>query len=197
MSSSQQLLQINSSGRIKDSITREVSNGIIQILRSNELINTVISRDLATGLPFVDEQWIEANFTADEERTTHHRQTLEFSDSLVNELQHSDYVLIASPIYNFSIPAVLKAWIDMISRAGLTFQYTENGPKGLLNNKRAILVIASGGVPIGSEMDFASKYLKQVLGFIGIQDVTIVDANHFDKDLLIENITQTKSAITL
>lgn len=85
--------------------------------------------------------------------------------------------MIATPIYNFAVPAALKAWIDLIARAGVTFKYTENGPVGLLTGKRAIIVLASGGTQSGSEIDFATPYLKHVLGFIGIHDVDIIAAD--------------------
>ena len=80
------------------------------------------------------------------------------------------------PIYNFTIPASLKAWIDLVARARETFRYTEAGPEGLLTGKRAILVYVSGGVAAGSETDFATDYMKHVLKFIGITDVEIIDA---------------------
>jgi len=101
---------------------------------------------------------------------------------LVEELKAADTIVIGAPIYNFNIPAALKAWIDLIARARLTFKYGENGPVGLLKNKKAYIVMASGGVPIGSAMDFASGYLQHVLAFVGITDVTIIDASQFDLD---------------
>ena len=174
------ILQINSSGRHQGSVTRKISNLLVQQISDNREHATVVTRDLANGLPFVDEKWIEANFTAPEDRTDRHRETLSFSDSLVKEMQMANHIVIASPIYNFSIPAVLKAWVDLVARAKLTFKYTEKGPVGLLEGKKAYLVMASGGVPIGSELDFASPYLKQALAFIGIDDVTIIDSSQFD-----------------
>ncbi|TQV74966.1 FMN-dependent NADH-azoreductase [Aliikangiella marina] len=174
------ILQINSSGRKEGSLTRQLSDLVVKALRSENEALSLNQRDLSTGLPFVDESWIGANFTAPEERDEQHKATLSFSDSLVKELQDADHLIIASPIYNFSVPAVLKAWIDMIARARLTFRYTENGPEGLLKGKKAYLVMASGGVPIGSEVDFASRYLLQVMKFVGIEDVTVLDASQFD-----------------
>ncbi len=174
------ILHINSSGRYTDSITRHVSDLVVEHLKGDNVLQGVIKRDVAKGLPFVNEAWINANFMAPPERTEAQKMLLHFSDELVAELKASDYIVIASPIYNFSIPAALKAWIDLIARAGLTFRYTENGPVGLLENKKAIVVMASGGVSIGSEMDMASSYLKLVLGFIGIHDVTIIDASTID-----------------
>jgi len=99
------------------------------------------------------------------------------SDELIAELQWADIVIIATPIYNFSVPSALKAWIDHVCRAGKTFNYTEAGPKGLLANKQGILVITSGGVPVDSSVDFATPYLRQVLSFIGVTDVQTVSAD--------------------
>lgn len=171
------ILHINSSSRYQGSITRQISEYIVnsQLQASPHL--TVVERDLATGLPFIDEQWVNANFTPEEQRTEIDKNALSFSDSLVNQLKQAEHIVIASPIYNFGIPAVLKAWIDLIARAKLTFQYTENGPEGLLKNTRATLVMASGGVPIGSDMDLATKYLQQALAFIGITGVEVIDAS--------------------
>ncbi|WP_196140942.1 FMN-dependent NADH-azoreductase [Aliikangiella sp. G2MR2-5] len=178
--STNNILLVNSSGRYQGSLTRNVSARLVEELQAEDSSQTLIERDLATGLPFIDEQWIGANFTAPEERDKEHKERLSFSDSLVKELQDAEHIVIASPVYNFSVPAVLKAWIDLVARARLTFRYTENGPEGLLRNKKAYLVMASGGVPIGSEADLATRYLKQVMGFIGIDDVTVIDATKVD-----------------
>ncbi|MBV1908069.1 MAG: NAD(P)H-dependent oxidoreductase [Kangiellaceae bacterium] len=174
------ILQIDSSGRYDGSLTRQVSAKLASQLSASNPQLTVNQRDLATGLPFIDEQWIGANFTDPDQREDSQKATLEFSDSLVGELQRAEKVIISSPIYNFNIPAVLKAWVDLVARARLTFRYTDSGPVGLLENKTAYLVMASGGVPIGSEMDLATKYLIQFLGFIGITDVRVVDATKVD-----------------
>ena len=171
------ILQINSSGRYEGSITRQVSDLVVKTLKGNNTSLESTNRDVAMGLPFVSEAWINSNFTAVDERTEEQKEVLGLSNELVAELESADHIVIASPIYNFSIPATLKAWIDLIARAGLTFRYTENGPEGLLENKKATIVMASGGVPIGSEMDMASSYLKFALGFIGISDVNIIDVS--------------------
>ena len=98
------------------------------------------------------------------------------SDALIAEVQAADVLVIGVPVYNFGVPAALKAWIDMIARARETFKYTENGPVGLLTNKKAYLVVASGGTEVGSAIDFATPYMKHVMGFIGITDVTVISA---------------------
>ncbi|MEO0699174.1 MAG: NAD(P)H-dependent oxidoreductase, partial [Pseudomonadota bacterium] len=94
----------------------------------------------------------------------------------------ADTIVIGAPIYNFGVPAAVKAWIDQVARAGITFAYTENGPKGLLEGKRAIIVVASGGTKVGSEIDFAIGYLKFALGFIGITNVELVAADQMALD---------------
>ena len=170
------ILHINSSGRNEGSITRDISGQLVKQLQHREGLD-INHVDLAEGLPFVDEQWIAANFTDPDERSDRQKAKLALSDSLVADLQEASHIVIASPIYNFSVPAVLKAWIDMVARARVTFRYTENGPEGLLKGKKAYLVIASGGVPLGSDMDYASTYLRHVMGFLGIDDVTLVNAN--------------------
>lgn len=170
------ILHINSSGRVEGSVTRDISAQLVGQLQQ-QTGHQLIRLDLAEGLPFIDEQWIAANFTDPAERSERQKAKLALSDSLVADLQQASHIVIAAPIYNFSVPAVLKAWIDMVARARVTFRYTENGPEGLLKGKKAYLVVASGGVPLGSEVDYASTYLRHVLGFLGIDDVTLVDAN--------------------
>ena len=90
-------------------------------------------------------------------------------------------LVIGSPIYNFGVPAALKAWVDMIARARLTFRYTANGPEGLLIGKKAYVVIASGGVPVDSAVDFATPYLRQALSFVGISDAEVIAADQLNK----------------
>lgn len=172
-----QVLQISASARIEGSASRQLSRDLIAALDDRHDGVEVLHRDLIDGLPFVDQDWIEANFTPDEARTKNHRETLAFSDSLVAELRNADILVIGVPVYNFSIPAALKAWIDMIARARETFRYTNDGPEGLLEGRKAYLVVATGGVPVGSPMDFATPYLRHVLAFVGITDVEVIAAD--------------------
>lgn len=177
-----QILKISSSGRIEGSASRALSRDLISALKDRYGDIDVVDRDLATGVPVVDEAWIEANFTPEASRTEQQRKALAFSDTLVAELQNADVLVIGVSMYNFSITATLKAWIDMIARAHLTFRYTENGPQGLLSGKKAYLVVATGGVPVGSPMDFATPYLRHALTFVGITDVEIVAADRLNSD---------------
>ncbi len=175
------VLAINSSAKKDGSISRTLTADLLRALEDRHGDVDIVERDLADGLPFIDSAWVEANFTADEDRTDRHRQTLAGSDALVDELKSADVIVIGAPIYNFSIPAVLKAWIDMITRARLTFRYTENGPEGLLTGKKAYVIVPSGGVPVGSPVDFATPYLKQALGFVGITEVEFIGAKGADR----------------
>jgi FMN-dependent NADH-azoreductase len=96
---------------------------------------------------------------------------------LIDELKSADTLVLAAPMYNFGIPASLKQWIDAICRAGVSFKYTEQGPVGLLGIQRAFIITATGGTPIGSEMDFASRYLEHICRFLGISEVFHIDAS--------------------
>ena len=172
-----QILRIDASMRKTGSHSRTLTDQVIEQLGKTRDID-IVTRDLANSdLSFVDENWIGANFTDPAERSDDQKAALARSDALVAELKAADTVVIGLPIYNFGIPAALKAWVDMIARARETFRYTENGPEGLLTGKSAILVVASGGTALGSEIDFASTYMKHVLGFVGIHDVTIIGAD--------------------
>jgi FMN-dependent NADH-azoreductase len=177
-SSAPHILRIDASMRREGSQSRRLTDRVIERLTRQRPDSRVTTRDLAEQAPgFVSEAWIGANFTDPAERSDAQKAALARSDALVAELKAADTLVIGVPVYNFAIPAALKAWIDMVARARETFRYTEDGPEGLLTGKRAILVIASGGTALGSEIDFATDYLKFILGFMGITDVEIVDAS--------------------
>ncbi|MBT8068012.1 MAG: NAD(P)H-dependent oxidoreductase [Gammaproteobacteria bacterium] len=176
------VLEVSASARLAGSASRELSRNLIDALSDRHGDVQVARRDLSKGIPFVNDAWIEANFAPEESRTDRHREALALSDSLVAEMQAADVLVIGVPMYNFNLPASLKAWIDMVARARLTFRYTENGPEGLLKSKKAYLVVATGGVPVGSPVDFATPYLKHVLGFIGITDVEIIAADRLNSE---------------
>ena len=184
MSKSLTVLKVDSSARREGSVTRRLADRAIAELGEGGTEVTTIIRDVAAGLPVVDEAWVAANFTDPAERTAEQKARLALSDTLVAEVKAADVLLIGVPIYNFGIPAALKAWVDLIARARETFRYTENGPEGLLTDKRAILVLASGGTTVGSEIDFATGYLKHIMSFIGITDVTVIAADRlmFDSE---------------
>ncbi|ASK88757.1 FMN-dependent NADH-azoreductase [Sphingorhabdus sp. SMR4y] len=173
MTQSNNILRVDASARKVGSSSRALTDAVIAKLAPD----FVVTRDLTDALPFVTEDWVGANFTDEADRTEAQKSILALSDSLVDEIVAADTLVIGTPIYNFAVPAALKAWIDLIARARKTFQYTANGPEGLLTSKKAYVLIASGGTEVGSEIDFASGYLRHVLGFVGITDVTIIAAD--------------------
>ncbi len=174
------VLEISASARSASSASRQLTKDLVAALDARDGDVQVTRRDLAQGIPLIDEAWVEANFTPEESRSDSQRDKLGVSDELVAELKDADILVIGTPLYNFSIPAALKAWIDMIARARLTFRYTENGPEGLLSGKKAYVVMATGGVPAGSPADFATPYLKHALAFIGITDVEFIAADRLN-----------------
>ncbi|MGR3290679.1 MAG: FMN-dependent NADH-azoreductase [Paracoccaceae bacterium] len=167
------ILRIDASARQTGSVSRDLTDRIVARLGGEN----VVTRDLAMPLPQVDETWVGANFTPKENRTEDQKNGLKLSDELIAELRAADTIVIGLPIYNFAAPAAFKAWIDQIVRAGETFRYTETGPVGLVTGKKAIVVLASGGVALDSDWDYTSGYVRHVLGFIGITDVTFIDAS--------------------
>ncbi|MEK6217026.1 MAG: NAD(P)H-dependent oxidoreductase [Boseongicola sp.] len=182
------ILRIDASARRNGSVSRDLTGRIVDRFGANDTLN-VATRDLADPLPLIDENWVNANFTAPNERSAEQTQRLSLSDNLVAELQVADVLVIGLPVYNFSVPAAFKAWIDLVARVGVTFRYTENGPEGLLGGKRAIIAVASGGTEIGSEYDFATGYVRHVLGFLGIRDVVFVAADQLavDAEIALKN----------
>lgn len=174
------ILEVSASGRQADSVSRMLTQNLIDALEQRNGLVDLVRRDVSNGMTFVDDAWIAANFTPEEVRTEEQRAKLANSDQLVDELQRADVIVIGVPIYNFGIPAALKAWIDKIARARKTFQYTDNGPEGLLKGKKAYVVVASGGVPVNSPVDFATPYLKHALGFVGISDVDVIAADQLN-----------------
>ena len=166
------ILHIDASAHFDTSSSRNASAKIVA-----DSGGSVTRRDLASDLlPQVDAAWADARLTDPTTRSPENGQRLELSDRLIAELQAADTIVIGTPVYNFSAPASLKAWMDLVARPGVTFTYTDEGPKGLLTGKKAIITVASGGTPIGSAADFLTPHLKFFLGFIGITDVEIVAA---------------------
>ncbi|MAN14681.1 MAG: FMN-dependent NADH-azoreductase [Dinoroseobacter sp.] len=172
------ILRLDASARRDGSVTRDLTGRILARFPQAD----VTTRDLADGLPLIDAAWVAANFTPEADRDAAQRAALALSDTLIAEVRAADTLVIGLPIYNFGVPATLKAWIDLIARAGVTFRYTEAGPEGLLTGKRAIVAVASGGTETGSPLDFATGYLRHILGFVGITDVSFVSADRMALD---------------
>lgn len=177
-----QILRIDASANVSASDSKKLGGELEAKLRASFPETDVLQRDLNKQLEFIDEYWVNANFTPAENRTPEQKQRLELSDTLINELQKADRIVLTTPMYNFGVPATLKAWIDLICRAGVTFQYTNKGPVGLLKGKQVDIVITTGGVPLHSPVDFVSGYLKQVFNFIGLDDINIITADQMAVD---------------
>ena len=184
------ILHIDSSIRSEDSISRSLSHKLV-----NQLGGEVIYRDVTKGLEFISEQSFNAVQLPSEEREESQRELAELADELIHELERADTIVIGAPVYNFGPPASLKAWADLVARAGTTFKYTENGPQGLLENKKAYIVAVSGGTPIGSEIDFMSTWLRFFLGFLGVSDVELIVADGIMSQDGVEKIKAAEEAV--
>ena len=171
------ILKIDASANTSASVSKMLGDKLSEKLQHNFPNTPVKQRDLNNGLTFVDEQWINAKVTPADQRTLYQQQQLELSDTLIAEIQDADRIIITTPMYNFGVPATLKAWIDQVCRAGVTFKYTTEGPVGLLKGKQVDIIITTGGVPLKSPVDFVSDYLKQVFRFIGIEHINIIAAD--------------------
>lgn len=166
------ILRIDSSARTDESFSRKLADDVLARYPNA----TIATRNLGEGIPHIDADFTRATFTPPEARSDVDNAALALSDKIVAEVQAADLIVISMPVYNFSVPSTLKAWVDHLARVGVTFHYTENGPVGLLEGKRVIVVSASGGTPVGALYEFASPYLTHVLGFMGLTDVSFVGA---------------------
>ena len=175
------LLYISISPRGDYSISRQLGNAAVEAWKARNPKGRVIERDLTrTPLTFVDLDWIAGAFSPPEHHNENHKKALELSDELVAEIQAADEIVVATPMYNFAVPAALKAWIDHVVRAGRTFRYTAAGtPEGLLADKKVLAIIASGGSykEAGvTALDHEIPYLRFIFGFMGITDVQFIQA---------------------
>lgn len=182
MPGTKRLLRLDASANPGESSSRQLGDYLVgQLKQSNSNVETR-TRSLNQELSFIDSRWIAANLTAREERSDDQTARLGLSDQLIAELDWADHIVLTTPMYNFGVPATLKAWIDLVCRAGITFRYGADGPEGLLKGKRVDIVITTGGAPLGSPVDFVSGYLRQVFAFIGIDDVNIIGADRMNVD---------------
>lgn len=176
------ILKINSSANKNTSVSRNEVDSIVTKLSEKHPNAKVVNRDVAySNLPFLTDEFLAAIFNP-QELSAAQREATRISDQLIQEIVTSDVLVIGAPMYNFGIPASLKAYFDLIARAGKTFKYSDHGfPIGLLENKKAIVVITSGGVALDSPMDFSKNYISTFLGFLGIKDVDFIalDENKF------------------
>lgn len=171
------ILQINSSARREGANSTRVANDITSRLMAADAAARLTVRDLAADpVPVLDESGLGALFTPAAQRTPEQAARVALYDALIAEVQAADVLVLGVPMYNFTVTAQLKNWIDAIARAGVTFRYTENGPEGLLKGKKVYVALARGGLYRGTELDTQVPYLKMVLGFLGLTDVHFIYA---------------------
>lgn len=170
------ILVIHSSPRGNESFSRKLTNSILDKLKANSPNAKIVVRDLSLKpTPHLEESHLTSFFTPPEQHSEDHKEAIAHSEEAISEIMEADAIIIGVPMYNFSIPSVLKAWIDHLARAGRTFRYSDKGPIGLVTGKKVYLSIATGGIyskePLKS-MDFTEPYLKAILAFLGMTDVT-------------------------
>lgn len=176
------LLHVDSSAR-KHSLSRAVSAGFVEVWKRAYPQGEVIERDLATGaVPHVTDEFVGAMHTPADQRTPAQHMELGLSDKLITEVKEADVILIGSPMYNFTISAPLKAWIDMVMRSGETVDFTQRPPVGLLHGKKVIVITSRGGSyapgTATAAFDFQEPYLRHVLNLMGLRDITFI---HVDR----------------
>ncbi len=170
------IYQIDSSARKEGSTSRALAKKLLDKIKSPE--DEIIYRDLNEEMVFVSGLTESGMNIEKKDQTDHHRKMFELSDQLVKELKESDIIIISAPIYNYGPPATLKAWSDLAARVGETFKFKPNGRReGLLKNKKAYLVITSGGTKLNSKEDFLTPWLKFILNFFGIDKIETINAD--------------------
>ena len=170
------IYQIDSSARKEGSTSRALAKKLLDKIKSPE--DEIIYRDLNEEMVFVSGLTESGMNIEKKDQTDHHKKMFELSDQLVKELKESDVIIISAPIYNYGPPATLKAWSDLAARVGETFKLKPNGRReGLLKNKKAYLVITSGGTKLNSKEDFLTPWLKFILNFFGIDKIETINAD--------------------
>ena len=191
------IYQIDSSARKEGSTSRALAKKLLEKIKKPE--DEVLYRDLDDEMVFVSGLTESGMKIEKKDQTEHHKKMFELSDTLVKELKESDIIIISAPIYNYGPPATLKAWSDLAARVGETFKFKSDGRReGLLKNKRAYLVITSGGTKLNSNEDFLTPWLKFILNFFGIEKIETIHADQMaldyeksikDAEKQIENLT--------
>jgi FMN-dependent NADH-azoreductase len=175
------LLHIDSSPLYGRSISRQLTEAFVTQWKSFHPNGKVVDRDLnAAVIPPITAEWVGAAYTPEEARTRQQKELLALSETLIAELEHADEYVFGVPMHNFSVPSVLKLWIDQVARAGRTFSYADGKPKGLIVGKKATFIIATGGIYDAqtqmASFNFVEPYLRSVFGFLGVTDVTFLTA---------------------
>lgn len=175
----QNVLFVTSSLMSGASTSRKVASELVQAMQAETPALRVTERDLTpASMPHLSAELLGAFGKPADQRSASEAGSVAFADRLIEEVEAADTIVIAAPMYNFSVPSTLKAWIDHIARAGRTFRYTANGPEGLLKGKKVHIVVSRGGVYTGESpakgLDFQEPYLRGVLGFVGLDDVSFI-----------------------
>lgn len=189
------LLLINTSINGEQGNSNKLATEFVEQLATSTALK-VTERDLSEQvIAHLGAQEMATWMTPAEERTAEQQKLAAVSDQLIEEVQNADILVIGMPMYNFGVPSHFKAWIDRIARAGITFKYTEQGPVGLLQDKKAIIVAARGGMYAGTAKDTQSQYLKDVFAFIGITDIEFIYAEGLNMPLKEQNMLQARREI--
>lgn len=177
------LLRIDSSPRKQTSISRQLADVLQEKLEKSEQFNT-LKRDVYYDnlVTLGNEDSVTAYFTPEEQQTAAQKEAVASSNILASEFSKADTYIFSVPMYNFGVTAGLKAYIDLISRAGISFKYTENGPVGLLENKKAYVIITTGGTKLGTGVDHVTGYMKTLLNFVGITDIEFINSDQIMED---------------
>ncbi len=175
------IYQIDSSARKEGSTSRALAKKVLEKIKKPG--DEVIYRDLNEEMVFVTGLTESGMNIKEEDQNENHKRMFELSNQLVKELKESDIIIISAPIYNYGPPATLKAWSDLAARVGETFRFKPNGRReGLLKNKKAFLVITSGGTKLNSKEDFLTPWLKFILNFFGIEKIETICADQMALD---------------
>src|SRR6201994_2354646 len=175
------LLHVDSSPLYGRSVSRELTGAFVAQWKASHPDGTVVDRDLnSTSIPPVNAAWVGAAYTPEDARAPQQKELLALSDTLIAELEQADEYVFGVPMHNFSVPSVLKLWIDQIARVGKTFSYADGAPKGMLKGKKATFIIATGGIYDAqtqmASFNFVEPYLRSVFGFLGVTDATFLTA---------------------
>ena len=192
------LLQLNSSIHGSQGQSSQLADEFVAAWQSSHRRGEVIRRDLSRHpVPHLTAERFAAFLAAPEQRTPEQASAAADSDALIEELQAADVIVIGLPMYNFGVPSTLKAYFDHVARAGITFRYTENGPEGLLQNKRAVIIATRGGQYAGTPADSQTGFVRTFLNFLGIEDVQFVYAEGLamGEDLQRDALTQAQAEL--
>lgn len=173
------LLHIDSSPLYGQSVTRQLTDAFVTQWKASHPNGTVVTRDLnASPISPINAEWVSAAFSPEDARTPQQKESLALSDTLLAELAQADEYVFGVPMHNFSVPSVLKLWIDQIARVGKTFSYDDGVAKGLITGKKATFIVATGGKYDAqtqmASFNFVEPYLRSVFGFLGVTDVTFL-----------------------